>query len=149
MQVILLERIDNLGGIGDQVKVKAGYGRNFLLPQRKATLATPENIAKFEAMRADLEAKAAAELAAAEARGEKVKAVVLTITSNAGSEGKLFGSIGTFDIVEAYEQAGCPVERSEVRLPDGPLRAVGEHDIEIRLHTDVTIPVKLNIVADE
>lgn len=149
MQVILLERIDNLGGIGDQVKVKAGYGRNYLLPKRKATLATPDNIAKFEAMRADLEAKAAAELAAAEARGEKVKAVVLTITSNAGSEGKLFGSIGTFDIVEAYEQAGCPVERSEVRLPDGPLRAVGEHDIEIRLHTDVTIPVKLNIVADE
>ena len=149
MQVILLERIDNLGSIGDQVKVKAGYGRNYLLPQGKATLATPANVAKFEAMRADLEAKAAAEVAAAQARGEKVKEVVLTITSNAGAEGKLFGSIGTFDIVEAYEQAGCPVERSEVRLPDGPLRAVGEHDIEIRLHTDVIIPVKLNIVADE
>lgn len=149
MQVILLERIDNLGGIGDQVKVKPGYGRNFLLPQGKAALATPVNIAKFEAMRAELEAKAAAELDAAQKRAEKVKEVVLTITSNAGSEGKLFGSIGTFDIVEAFEQAGTPVERSEVRLPEGPLRAVGEHEIEIHLHTDVTVPVTLNIVADE
>ncbi len=149
MQVILLERIENLGSIGDQVKVKPGYGRNYLLPQGKATLATPVNIAKFEAMRADLEAKAAAELAAAEARAEKIREVVLTISSNAGSEGKLFGSIGTFDIVEAYERAECPVERSEVRLPDGPLRAVGEHQIEIHLHTDVTVPVTLNIVADE
>ncbi len=149
MQVILLERIDNLGSIGDQVKVKAGYGRNFLLPQGKATLATPANVAKFEAMRSELEAKAAAELAAAQAREEKIKEVVLTITSNAGSEGKLFGSIGTFDIVEAYERAECPVERSEVRLPQGPLRAVGEHEIEIRLHTDVIVPVTLNIVAVE
>lgn len=149
MQVILLERIDNLGGIGDQVKVKPGYGRNYLLPQGKAALATPVNIAKFEAMRAELEAKAAAELAAAQERADKIKEVVLTISSNAGSEGKLFGSIGTFDIVEAYEKAGAPVERSEVRLPEGPLRAVGEHDIEIHLHTDVTIPVTLNIVAEE
>ena len=149
MQVILLERIENLGGIGDQVKVKPGYGRNYLLPQGKAALATPINVARFEAMRAELEAKAAAELAAAQERAEKIKEVVLTIASNAGSEGKLFGSIGTFDIVEAYERAECPIERSEVRLPDGPLRTLGEHPIEIHLHTDVTVPVTLNIVADE
>lgn len=149
MQIILLEKIDNLGGIGDQVKVKAGYGRNYLLPQGKAALATKDNVAKFEAIRADLEKRAAGELKAAQDRAEKIAELDLTITSKAGSEGKLFGSIGTFDIVEAYEKAGCPVERSEVRLPDGPLRVVGDHQIEIHLHTDVNVPVTLNIVAEE
>lgn len=149
MQVILLERIENLGGIGDQVKVKPGYGRNYLLPQGKAALATKMNIAKFEAMRAELEARAAKELQAAQERAEKIQEVVLTITSKAGTEGKLFGSVGTFDIVDAYEQAGAPVERSEVRLPEGPLRALGEHPIEIHLHTDVSVPVTLTIVAEE
>ena len=149
MQVILLEKIDNLGGIGDMVKVKPGYGRNFLIPQGKAALATKINIARFEAMRADLEKRAAEELEAAQARAEHIKALELTVAVKAGAEGKLFGSVGTFDIAEAYEKAGCPVERSEVRLPEGPLRVVGEHQIEIHLHTDVNVPVTLNIVADE
>jgi len=149
MQVILLEKIENLGGIGDEVKVKPGFGRNYLLPQGKAALATKENIAKFEAMRAQLEERANEELQTAQERADKIKELDLTITANAGSEGKLFGSIGTFDIVEAYEKAGCPVERSEIRLPEGPLRVVGEHPIEIHLHTDVNVPVMLNIVADE
>ena len=149
MQIILLEKIENLGGIGAQVKVKAGYGRNYLLPQGKAALATKDNVAKFEKVRVDLEKRAADELIAAQERAEKIAALELTVTSKAGSEGKLFGSIGTFDIVEAYEKAGCPVERSEVRLPDGPLRVVGEHQIEIHLHTDVNVPVTLNIVAEE
>ena len=149
MQVILLERIENLGGIGDKVKVKPGYGRNYLLPQGKATLATDTNIARFEAIRADLEARAASELEAAEKRAEGLKEMDLTIASKAGSEGKLFGSIGTFDIVDACVKAACPVERSEVRLPDGPLRVIGAHQIEIHLHTDVTVPMTLNIVAEE
>ena len=149
MQVILLEKIDNLGGIGDQVKVKSGYGRNYLLPKGKATLATEINVAKFEAIRADLEAKAATDKKSAEKRAEALRGVDLTIASKAGAEGKLFGSIGTFDIVDACEKAGCPVERSEVRLPDGPLRIIGAHQIEIHLHTDVSVPMTLNIVADE
>ncbi|NNF16599.1 MAG: 50S ribosomal protein L9 [Gammaproteobacteria bacterium] len=149
MQVILLEKVDNLGSIGDMVKVKSGYGRNYLIPQGKAALATKINITKFEAMRADLEKRAAEELENAQKRAEHVKEMAVTIAVKAGSEGKLFGSVGTFDIVEAFERAGCPIERSEVRLPAGPLRVVGEHEIEIHLHTDVTVPVTLNIVADE
>ena len=149
MDVILLEKVENLGGIGDRVKVRSGYGRNFLLPKGKAKLATPENVKALEAMRAELEAKAAEELAAAQARAAKLEELQLTITAKAGTEGKLFGSVGTIDIAEACTKAGVEVERSEVRLADGPIRVAGEHQIELHLHSDVTVPVPLTIVPEE
>lgn len=148
MEVILLEKVENLGTIGDQVNVKAGYGRNFLLPQGKATLATPENIEIFEKRRAELEAREADELAAAKARAGKLDGLVLEIPAHAGEEGKLFGSVGTVDIAEASTAAGNEIERSEVRLPDGPLRVTGEHEVEIHLHTDVNVIIKVNVVAE-
>lgn len=147
MEIILLEKIDNVGGIGDRVKVKSGYARNFLIPKGKATLATAENIAKFEKIRTDLEKKAAAELAAANARATKLAGQVIRLTSAAGTEGKLFGSIGTIDIAEACEALGVTVERSEVRLPDGPLRVLGEHEVELHLHTDVNVKITVVIEA--
>jgi large subunit ribosomal protein L9 len=149
MEVILLEKIDNVGGIGDQVKVKPGYARNYLLPQGKATLATPENVAKFEARRAELEAKAQAELERARARAAKLEGQSLTLTANAGPEGKLFGSIGTIDIAAACESLGVEIERSEIRLPDGPLRVVGEHTVELHLHTDVNVGLTVMVEASE
>jgi len=141
MEIILLEKVDNVGGIGDRVKVKSGYARNFLIPHGKATLATAENVAKFEKVRVDLEKKAAAELAAARERGDKLEGQVLRMTAAAGSEGKLFGSIGTLDIADACATLGVPVERSEVRLPDGPLRMLGEHPVELHLHADVNVHI--------
>lgn len=149
MEVILLKKIANLGNIGDRVKVKPGYGRNFLLPGGKATLATPENIARFESKRQELEAKAAEELARAQARAEQMKELKLAITAKAGSEGKLFGSIGTTDIAEACAQAGHEVERAEVRLPGGPIRMVGEHMVTLHLHGDVDVEVPVTITAEE
>ena len=149
MEVILLEKVDNLGNIGDKVRVRPGYGRNFLLPKGKATLATPENIAELEERRAELEHKQADELATAQARGARLESITLRLEAKAGSEGKLFGSIGTIDIAEACTAAGVPIERSEVRLPDGPLRLLGQHQIEIHLHADVTVPVHAEVVADE
>lgn len=149
MEIILLERIDNVGGIGDRVKVKPGFARNYLIPQGKATVATAENIAKFEQIRAELEAKAAAELGAAQARAAKIEGQVLRITVQAGSEGRLFGSVGTMDIAEALAPFGADIERSEVRLPEGPLRVLGEHDIEIHLHTDVNVPLKVVLESSE
>lgn len=148
MDVILLEKVDNLGNIGDRVKVRSGYGRNFLLPKGKATLATEENIAIFEARRTELERKEAGELAAAEARGADVQKLSLQLTAKAGVEGKLFGSLGTIDIAEACTAAGVPIERSEVRLPDGPIRTLGEHEIEIHLHADVTVSVRIDVISD-
>ena len=126
MQVILLEKVENLGNIGDQVKVRPGYGRNYLLPQGKAALATPANIARLEAQRAELERRQAAEVDAAGARARSLEALSLQITARAGTEGKLFGSLGTVDIAEACTAAGVPVKRSEVRMPDGPIRLLGE-----------------------
>jgi large subunit ribosomal protein L9 len=149
MEVILLEKVDNVGGIGDKVTVKSGYARNYLIPKGKATLATPANVAKFEARRAELEAKAAAELSEAQARAKQLEGLVLKITMQAGSEGKLFGSVGTVDIAEAIRSHGIEVERSEVRLPDGPLRVVGEHQIELHLHTDVNVELKVVVEAQE
>jgi large subunit ribosomal protein L9 len=149
MEVILLQKIANLGNIGDRVKVKPGYGRNNLLPGGKATLATPENIAKFETRRAELEAKANAELASAKERAAALEGFKLSITAKAGSEGKLFGSIGTTDIAEACAKAGHAIERAEVRLPGGAIRTVGEHTISLHLHSDVDIPVELTVVAEE
>ena len=149
MEVILLQKIANLGDIGDRVQVKPGFGRNYLLPGGKATLATPENIAKFESRRAELEAQAASDLTSAKARAAALEGFKLSLTAKAGSEGKLFGSIGTADIAEACQKAGHAIERAEVRLPGGPIRAVGEHVISLHLHSDIDIPVPLTIVAEE
>lgn len=146
MDIILLEKIDNVGGIGDRVKVKSGYARNYLIPKGKATLATPENIAKFESIRIGLEAKATEELAEAKARAEKVEGQVVRISAQAGAEGKLFGSVGTIDIAQACNELGVEIERSEVRLADGPLRVLGEHQVELHLHTDVN--VALTVIVD-
>ena len=149
MEIILLEKVDNVGGIGDRVLVKSGYARNFLIPQGKATLATAANIAKFEVRRAELEAKAAGELAAAQARAKKLEGLTLKIAMQAGAEGKLFGSVGTVDIAEALGKRGVSVERSEVRLPDGPLRVAGEHEVVLHLHIDVDVALKVVIEAEE
>jgi large subunit ribosomal protein L9 len=149
MEVILLQKIANLGDIGDRVKVKPGFGRNYLLPGGKATLATPDNVARFESRRAELEAKAAAELASAKARVAGLEGFKLSITAKAGNEGKLFGSIGTSDIAEACQKAGHQIERSEVRLPGGPIRMVGEHVIALHLHGDIDVQLPLTVVAEE
>jgi large subunit ribosomal protein L9 len=148
MEVILLEQVENLGTIGDKVNVKSGYGRNFLLPKGKATLATPENIAVFEARRAELEAKQADELAVAKGRAAKLEGLVLSIAAKVGAEGKLFGSLGTVDIADAVTAAGVEIQRSEVRLPDGPLRNVGEHQLEVHLHSDLNATITVNVVSD-
>ena len=149
MEVILLQKVANLGNIGDRVKVRSGFGRNFLLPQGKATLATPENIARFEARRAELERLAREHLSSAEERATVLKDFKLTIQAKAGTEGKLFGSIGTADIAEALRRANFKVERSEVRLPSGPLRMVGEHTVNLHLHADVDVPLQVAIVPEE
>lgn len=149
MEVILLDTVENLGGIGDKVKVKPGYARNYLLPQGKATRATAENIAEFEARRAELEAKAASVIAEAKARAEKINGLKLVIQAKVGSEGKLFGSVGTVDIAEAAEAAGVVIERSELRLADGPLRMIGEHEVEVHLHSEVSVPITVTIEAEE
>jgi large subunit ribosomal protein L9 len=149
MEVILLQKVANLGSIGDLVKVKSGYGRNFLLPQGKATLATEANKAKFEARRAELEKAANDELAAAQARAAKFAGFKLSIPAKAGAEGKLFGSIGTSDIAEGATKAGIALERSEVRLPEGPIRMAGEHVVQLQLHADVFADLQLTIVGEE
>ena len=145
MDVILLQKVANLGTIGDRVKVKSGYGRNFLLPQGKATLATPVNVAKFEARRAELEKVAREQFGDAELRAK----AFADFKAKAGSEGKLFGSIGTSDIADAATSAGHKLARSEVRLPNGPLRVVGEHEVSVHLHTDVNVPLAISVVAEE
>ncbi|WP_210443180.1 50S ribosomal protein L9 [Vibrio crassostreae] len=150
MQVILLDKIGNLGGLGDQVNVKSGYARNFLIPQGKAVMATKDNVAMFETRRAELEAKVAEQLAAAEARAESVNTLEgVTIASKAGDEGKLFGSIGTRDIADAITAAGVTVAKSEVRLPEGALRNIGEFEVSIQLHSEVFATAKIAIVAAE
>ena len=149
MEVILLENIGNLGGLGDKVDVKAGYGRNYLVPQGKAVPATRSNIAEFETRRAELEAAAAAALSAAEQRAEAINALQpVTIGANAGDEGKLFGSVGTRDIADAVTAAGCEVDKAEVRLPEGPLRELGEFEVDIQVHGDVTATVVIAVVAE-
>ncbi|MBZ0073025.1 MAG: 50S ribosomal protein L9 [Thiohalobacteraceae bacterium] len=145
MQVILLEKVENLGNLGDQVRVRSGYGRNFLIPKGKATPATPDNIARFEARRAELEKTAAEALAAAAARKAGLEGMRVTIAAKAGDEGKLFGSIGTTDIAHAVTEAGQVVERHEVRLPEGPFRTLGEFEVELHLHTDLDATITLVI----
>jgi large subunit ribosomal protein L9 len=150
MDVILLENIGNLGGLGDRVAVKAGFGRNFLIPHGKAVSATKENIAHFESRRAELEAAAAATVAEAEARAASIDALdVIVVEANAGEEGKLFGSIGTRDIAEAVTAAGCEINKSEVRLPEGALHELGEFEIAIQVHGKVTATVNLSVVAED
>jgi len=149
MEVILLENIGNLGDLGDKVDVKAGFGRNYLIPQGKAVPATEAALAEFEARRAELEAAAAETLAAAETRAVQINELqLITITANAGEEGKLFGSIGTRDIAEAVSAAGCEIDKSEVRLPEGPLRELGEYEISIQVHGDVTALIALAVVPE-
>ncbi|MEW6692156.1 MAG: 50S ribosomal protein L9 [Pseudomonadota bacterium] len=148
MEVILLSKVENLGNLGDVVKVRNGYARNFLIPYGKAKAATKANVAEFEARRAELEKAAAEALAAAQARAAQLEGVSVTIAGKAGTEGKLFGSIGTAEIADALTAAGHAVEKREVRLPTGPLRAVGEYDIELHLHTDVNTTVKVNVIAE-
>ncbi len=149
MEIILLQKVANLGNIGDRVKVRSGYGRNFLLPQGKATAATADNVARFEARRAELEKAAREHLVSAAERAEAMKDFKLTIQAKAGTEGKLFGSIGTSDIAEACQKAGFNVLRSEVRMPNGPLRTIGEHVVHLHLHADVDVPLAVTIVAEE
>jgi large subunit ribosomal protein L9 len=149
MDIILLQKVANLGAIGDRVKVKSGYARNYLVPTGRATMATAANIKKFEGQRHELEAKAAQELSAAQARAQKFESFKLEIKAKAGTEGKLFGSIGTTDIAEAATKAGQEVGRSEVRMPNGPIRAVGEHQVQLHLHTDVDVTLPVLIIAED
>ncbi|WP_130537352.1 50S ribosomal protein L9 [Thiomicrorhabdus indica] len=149
MNVILLEKVQNLGTLGDQVSVKSGYARNFLIPQGKAKAATKENIAEFEARRAELEKAAAAQLAVAQGVYENLNGQVITIESVAGDEGKLFGSVGTQDIADALKAAGFEVERRDVRMPEGSLRFVGTFEIDVQLHTDVVASITVEVKAAE
>ena len=148
MQVILLDKVGRLGNVGTQVKVKAGYGRNFLIPYGKAIPATEKNIAEFSIRRAELEAVAAAKLAAANARAALLAELVITLAANAGEGGKLFGSIGTRDIAEAISKAGHETTKAEVRMPAGPIREIGEFAIDIQLHSDVMQAVKVVVIAE-
>ena len=149
MDVILLENIGNLGALGDKVSVKAGYGRNYLIPQGKAVPATQANVAEFEARRAEFERAAAEVLAAAQARAQALAALeLITVEANAGEEGKLFGSVGTRDIAEAVTAAGCPVDKSEIRLPEGALRETGEYSIAVQLHPEVMTDLTLAVVPE-
>lgn len=149
MNVILLEKIRNLGELGEQVNVKAGYGRNFLIPQGMAVPATDENVAQLETRRAELEKAAADKLASAESRKTALDNLEITILHQAGEEGKLFGSVGTIEIAHAITESGTEVAKSEVRLPEGPLRQVGDYEIDVQLHSDVIATVKVSVVAEQ
>ena len=149
MEVILLSKVENLGALGDKVTVKSGYARNYLIPQGKAKFATAENIAEFEARRAELEAQADSVLAEAEERKAKLDGVTISISAKESSEGKLFGSIGNIDIVEALGNHGHEVEKREIRMPEGAFRNIGEYQVEIHLHTDVNAMVNIHIIPEE
>jgi large subunit ribosomal protein L9 len=149
MEVILLEKVHKLGSLGDQVKVKPGFGRNYLIPSGKAVSATKENIAKFDERRAELEKQQQESLAKASARAEKLNEVNVSIARKAGAEGKLFGSVGTIDIADAVTESGTELAKHEIRLPEGPIRGIGEYELDVQLHADVTATIKVNVVADE
>ncbi len=149
MEVILLNKVENLGDLGDVVKVRPGYGRNYLIPTGKAVPATEENRKLFEERRAELEKAAAEALAAAQARREALSELTVTIAHKAGEEGRLFGSVGTGDVAEAVTAAGVAITRQEVRLPQGPLRQVGEYEIELHLHPEVNATIRVNVVPEE
>lgn len=148
MEVILLEKVHNLGKLGDRVKVRPGYARNFLIPEKMAVPATEANVQKLETMRAELEKAQAEALAGAETRAAALKDAVVTIAARAGEEGKLFGSVGTADIAEAFSKAGTEVEKREVRMPTGPIRILGDHAVELHLHADVNVAVTVRVVAE-
>lgn len=148
MEVILLDRIENLGNLGDRVNVRPGYARNYLFPKGKARFATHENIAEFEARRVELEQAATEAQTAAEARRERLEGITLTMPAKAGSEGKLFGSIGPADIVAAAAAAGVEIEKREVIMPAGTLRQTGDHDVELHLHGNVTTSIRVSVVAE-
>jgi len=149
MQVILLEKVVNLGNLGDVVKVKDGYGRNFLIPQRKAQRATEANKAQFAARRAEIEKQQADILAAAQARGEKLASFVAKVAQKAGVDGRLFGSVNNADIASVITAAGIEVVKSQVRLPNGPLKMLGDHAVTVALHHDVVVDITVTIVAEE
>jgi len=149
VEVILLEKVAKLGGLGDKVTVKSGYGRNFLIPQKKAVPATAANVESFEARRADLEKQAAEKLATAEKRAEQLKELELTLAVKAGDEGKLFGSIGTRDLADLISSTGIEANKAEIRLPNGPLRTVGTFEITLQLHADVTTALTVHVVPEE
>ena len=149
MELILLQKVKNLGNLGDKVRVKPGYGRNYLVPHGKAAPATETNLAEFEKRRADYEVKANQQLAGAEARRAQLEEATITIKANASPEGKLFGSVGPRDIAEAFTAAGTTIEKSEVVMAEGPLRHIGEFEVQVHLHADVHTTVKVIIVADE
>ncbi len=148
MEVILLEKIRNLGDIGSRVKVKAGFARNFLFPQGKAATANSANIAKFETKRAELEGKAQELLQQAQTRAEKLAQIAVTIAVRASEEGKLFGSVGIREIMAAVEAVGEELDKKEITLPEGPIHELGEYEINLQLHSDVVVPIKINIVAE-
>jgi len=148
VEVILLEKIVNLGDLGDKVNVKSGYGRNFLIPQNKAVPATRENIAAFEVRRAELERVEQEKMAQAQERAGQVNGLDITLTAKAGEEGKLFGSITVRDIVEAAEKRGVEIDKSEVHLPEGPIRALGEYEIQVQLHPEVEATIRIGVIAE-
>ena len=148
MQVILLENVTNVGKLGDLVNVKAGYARNFLVPQGKATIATEDNIAKFEERRAELEKISADKLTAAKARAKTIEGKEIEIASRASEEGKLFGSVGVFEIAEAFSSKDMEMNKSEVRLPEGPLKDIGQHEVEVAVHSEVVFKVTVNVVPE-
>ncbi len=149
MEIILLEKVHKLGALGDRVNVKPGFGRNYLIPSGKAVSATADNIAKFDARRAELEKQQQEAATVAAARAEKLNGVNVSIARKAGEEGKLFGSVGTADIAEAVTATGVELTKQEIRLPEGPIRSVGEIELVVQLHADVAATIKVNVVAEE
>ena len=149
MEVILLEKVVNLGGLGDVVKVKQGFARNYLIPQGKAKRATPENLKEFESRRADLEKAQADALNAAQERGTRIDGAKIQVTRKAGVDGRLFGSVTTYDIAEALQVLGHEVERGAIRLPQGPLKAIGDHQIAIALHGDVVVHITVSVLGEQ
>jgi large subunit ribosomal protein L9 len=149
MQVILMEKVANLGELGDVVKVKDGFARNFLIPEGKARRATPENLKEFEAKRAELEKAQAEILSKAQERGQKLEGLTIQITQKAGPDGRLFGSVTNYDIVEELKKQGHEVERAMIRMPQGPLKQVGEYPLQVALHTDVTVTVKVAVLGEQ
>jgi len=149
MQIILLEKVVNLGNLGDIVKVKDGYGRNFLIPQGKAKRATESNIAEFAARRAVLEKQQADLLAAAQKRGEKLAGYMLQITQKAGVDGRLFGSVTNHDIADALKAKGFTIEKASIRMPTGPLKMVGDHPVAVAVHTDVVVDITIRVVGEQ
>jgi large subunit ribosomal protein L9 len=148
MQIILLEKVVNVGNLGDVVKVKDGYARNFLIPQRMARRATTSAIAEFEVKRAELEKAAAAKLAASQTQGEKLTGMTISIAQKAGVDGRLFGSVTNFDVAEALTKQGFAVEKAQVRMPNGPLKTTGDHAVAVALHTDVVVDIIIAVVGE-